>query len=296
MGEKKNVLKIGSKNLDSENWKVFHPMGKHMFTCSGRKARWYLSKKLAKKIGEYEIKLTFEPNGMGYEEDEEFGRAVRKTRCVVSGVRTKLQRHHIVPYCYRSHFPDKYKTKNHHDVVLINCERHLDYEMKATEYKDQLAREYGIKTISEYNRAYSQALNEFNREIRISLSKLNAIFSGYNRISLDRIYDNLKYVSETTGIDFNFLKNCSYIQLFKLSKILYDEYSNDLNKFKSRHSKYYDHGWHLVKKLDSDEKIEKFIKLWRKHFIDTMNPQFMPHGWSVDFRCKTSFSEKKILF
>ena len=38
------VLQIGSKNHNSENWKVYHPNGKHMFTCGEKKALWYLKK------------------------------------------------------------------------------------------------------------------------------------------------------------------------------------------------------------------------------------------------------------
>ena len=27
---------------------------------------------------------------------------------------------------------------------------------------------------------------------------------------------------------------------------------------------------------------EEFILMWRKHFIDSMNPQYLPTGWSID--------------
>lgn len=286
MRRHKHVLKLGSKNLDLENWKVYHPSGKHMFTCNGRKARWYLERDLAIEIDNKKIQLTFEPNGLGFADHEEFGRSIRKIQCVVSGVDYDLQRHHIVPYCYRSHFPNKFKSKNHHDVVLINHDIHLEYEFEAIKYKDLLAEKYGVKKISEYNKAYSQALSEFNRTKRIGISKLNAIFNGYGNISNDKINDNLKYISELTGLKFSFLKKCSYIQLFKLSKILNEEHYRELNNFKSRHSKYFDHGWHLVKKLDSDKKIEEFVKLWRKHFLKITNPQYMPNGWSLEFRCQ----------
>lgn len=49
----------------------------------------------------------------------------------------------------------------------------------------------------------------------------------------------------------------------------------------------FDHGYYVVQKLDTEEKIEEFVKLWRNHFINTMKPKFMPKGWSVDFRIKT---------
>ena len=48
----------------------------------------------------------------------------------------------------------------------------------------------------------------------------------------------------------------------------------------------YDHGYHVVSKLDDHEKIVEFVRMWRQHFVDTMKPQFMPLGWSIDFRVK----------
>ena len=138
--EKNNILQIGSKNLSSENWKVYHPSGRHMFTCGEKKAYWYLERNLAELTGERMIKLTFIPKGNGFEDDEEFGRSSRIVQCVVTGISEGLQRHHIVPYCYRTYFPEIYKSKNHHDVVLMNFEIHSEYEQKANAFKDEIAR------------------------------------------------------------------------------------------------------------------------------------------------------------
>lgn len=287
MSKKNNILKRGSKNFDMENWKVYHPNGRHMFTCGGKKARWYLDRDLAIEIGEYKIQFTFEPNGHGYDDDEEFGRSVREAKCVVSGVKYDLQRHHIIPYCYRTHFPAQYKTKNHHDVVLINHDLHSEYEIEANKYKDELAKKYGVKTIGEYNKAYSQILREFNRDKTIILGKVNTIFKGYGKIPREMILDNLKYISEGLGLDYNFTVELNYIQLMKLYLILQEEYSQEFYAYKQRHAQYYDHGWHLVQKLNTDRKIKEFVKLWRKHFMNTMNPQYMPEGWSINFRYKT---------
>ena len=81
---KTNTLKLGSKNLNSENWKVFHPNGKHMFTCGEKKVKWYLDRKLAVIIGIKSIELSFNPKGSGFEDNEVFGRSIRETKCVVS--------------------------------------------------------------------------------------------------------------------------------------------------------------------------------------------------------------------
>lgn len=284
--KKNNILKRGSKNLDLENWRVYHPNGKHMFTCSGKKARWYLNRDLAIQTDKYKIQLIFEPNGYGFADNEEFGKSIRKAICVVTGSEEDLQRHHIVPYCYRKYLPFEYKSKNHHDVVLMNHDIHSEYEIKASKYKDELANKYGVKTIEQYNKAYSYAIRDFNRDNGVLLGKLNIILKQHKKIPQKLIKENLKYVSEKLDIDMTFMLSINYIQLLKLYLILQKKYKSEYIQFKERHGKFYDHGWHLVQKLDTDDKIEEFIKLWRLHFINTMQPKYMPNGWSVNFRCK----------
>ena len=286
--EKNNILQIGSKNLSSENWKVYHPSGRHMFTCGEKKAHWYLERNLAKSIdGERSIELTFTPKGNGFEDDEEFGRSIRIVRCVVTGVSDNLQRHHIVPYCYRTYFPEEYKSKNHHDVVLMNFEIHSEYEQKANKFKDEIARIYNIKTIGELNAEYTLKLRELGKPNAIIMNTIHSLFKTYGRLSREGILEKLQYIAENTGIPFETINSYNYIQIYKLYLFLKDDHINELYQFKEANRKLYDHGYHVAQKLDTEEKIEDFVKLWRNHFIETMQPKFMPNGWSVDFRIKT---------
>jgi hypothetical protein len=286
--EKNNILQIGSKNLSSENWKVYHPSGRHMFTCGEKKAYWYLERNLAKLIdGERSIELTFIPKGNGFEDDEEFGRSIRIVRCVVTGVSDNLQRHHIVPYCYRTYFPEEYKSKNHHDVVLMNFEIHSEYEQKANKFKDEIARIYNIKTIGEFNSEYTLKLRELGKPNAIIMNTIHSLFKTYGRLSREGILEKLQFIAENTGIPFETINSYSYIQIYKLYLFLKDDHINELYQFKEANRKLYDHGYHVTQKLDTEEKIEDFVKLWRNHFIETMQPKFMPNGWSVDFRFKT---------
>ena len=286
--ENNNILQAGSKNLSTENWKVYHPSGRHMFTCGEKKAYWYLERNLAETVnGERGIKLTFEPKGNGFEDDEEFGRSSRIVQCVVTGISEGLQRHHIVPYCYRTYFPEKYKSKNHHDVVLINFEIHSEYEQKANEFKDEIAKIYNVKTIGELNAEYTLKLRELGKPNAMIMNTIHSLFKTYGRLSHEAILEKLKYIAENTGIPFETLKGYNYIQFYKLYLLLRDDHINELYQFKIDYRKLYDHGYHVAQKLDTEEKIEEFVKLWRNHFVDTMQPLFMPNGWSVDFRIKT---------
>lgn len=290
-----NILKAGSKNLNTENWKVFHPSGRHMFTCGEKKAYWYLERKLAKRIGNKKIKFTFDPKGNGFEDNEVFGRSPREPRCVVSGLTDDLQRHHIVPYCYRSFFPVKYKSKNHHDVVLIHHELHSEYEQYASKYKDEISRIYGVKTIEEYNGEYTAKLRETGKKNAILFNTILSLFKCYNKVSQDVIFEKLQYISEHTNLPIETLSTFTYVQFYKMYLYLKEEHRKEIELFKTERRLEYEHGYHVMQKLDSEEKIEEFVKLWRMHFIETMNPQFMPNGWSVDFRIKTKLSSKNNL-
>jgi len=288
--ERNNLLKLGGKNLNSENWKVHHPSGRHMFTCGEKKALWYLERNLAKKVGKRKIMLTFSPKGNGFEDNEEFGRSCREVKCVVSGADDGLQRHHIVPYCYRSYFPEIYKSKNHHDVVLIHHERHSEYELKANVFKDKIAQLYGVRTIDEYNVDYTRRLRDVGKPYAIIMNTIHSLFKTYGKISHEGVMEKLQRISELTEIPMEVVVKYSYVQLYKLYILLKVQYEKDIYEFKEEYRKLYDHGYHVVNKLDTEEKIEEFVKLWRNHFIETMQPQFMPVGWSVDFRIKTKIT------
>jgi hypothetical protein len=288
--ERNNILKVGSKNLNTENWKVYHPSGRHMFTCGEKKAEWYLERNLAVLLSDKEIIFTFDPKGMGFEDNEEFGRGIRETICVVSGVGEGLQRHHIVPYCYRSYFPEAYKSKNHHDVVLINHELHSEYEQVANQYKDEIANIFNVKTITELNMDYTAKLREIGKPTSMILNALHSIFRTYDKVSQKTFIDKLNFISQNSNITFDELCGLNYIQLYKLYLLLKEENESEITVFKEENRHLYDHGYHVVKLLDNEEKISNFVKLWRNHFIDTMQPQFMPNGWSVDFRIKTKIT------
>jgi len=285
--ERNNILKSGSKNLNTENWKVFNPEGRHMFTCGEKKAIWYLERNLANKIGSDEIQFTFDPRGNGFEDNETFGRNMREPICVVSGIRDGLQRHHIVPYCYRTYFPVRYKSKNHHDVVLINHIHHSDYEIEATKFKDEIARIYEVKTIAELNIEYTSILREMGKENGILLNMLHSLFRCYGKASREVTIDKLKTIAEKTNIPYETMVTYNFMQLYKIYQYLKEIHIAEGNKFKSENRMLFDHGYYVMQKLDTEEKIEEFVKLWRNHFIDTMQPKYMPDGWSIDFRIKT---------
>jgi len=276
------VLKIGSRKFDtSDNWKVFHPNGKHMFTTSKRKADWYLRKAGAKLIGENEIQLTKTPKGEGFHESEIFGLTPRVNQCVVCGEEDNLQRHHVVPYHYRKFMPLDYKSRNHHDVVLICRKHHEQYEEIAKEYKAQIAKVYNVKTIEQLNYEYITTVIDRLR-LKFKISKLlTTIIDDYNHIPTNKIEVIAKELSTLLRFD---VLNSTFDQLEKINKKLRKHIEKE--KTAVMHVNDYYHGNLVVKQFTKHEDFEIFVRGWRTHFVQTMNPQFLPLGWSIDFRCK----------
>ncbi len=42
------------------------------------------------------------------------------------------------------------------------------------------------------------------------------------------------------------------------------------------------HGEKVVANLVKEEKLRDFVKMWREHFLSTMNPKYLPKLWSSD--------------
>jgi len=285
--ENNNTLTLGSNQLNVENWNVYHPNGKHMFTCGENRANWYLKRNLAIIFDKNKIKLTFTPKGYGFSDNEMFGRTNREIKCVVSGKTEELQRHHIVPYCFRKHFPDKFKSKNHHDVVLINREIHNEYEKHADEFKNKIINDFKLKTIKTFNNEYTKKLKEETKDSFIILNNIQSILKRNVNMPNNLKINKLKLISNKIGIGFDFLVKLNYIQFLKLYLLIKKYHTEKIKNFKKRNKNKYDYGFHVINKLKTDSDIMNFIKKWRIHFLETMKPKYMPKGWSVDFRIKT---------
>merc|ERR1712126_169482 len=51
---------------------------------------------------------------------------------------------------------------------------------------------------------------------------------------------------------------------------------------------------YFMKEYGTDDGPLELEKLWRKHFLATMNPQFLPKRWSVDHKQEWKFTGLKI--
>lgn len=283
------VLIEGSRKLDmSHNWKVFHPNGKHMFTTSKKKADWYLNKNAAVIIDEFSIQLTYIPKGEGFADNEIFGLTPRINQCVVCGTTSNLTRHHVVPYHYRKFMPLDYKSRNHHDVVLVCRDHHEEYEQLAKPYKTKLATQYNVKTIEELNGQYiDEVVNRLRRKFKLS-KLLKTLLTQINDLPIRNVESICNEIKEMSKVDV------LNMDLETIEKI-HSKLAKSINRQKEEviNADDYFHGNLIVKQFKTHEDFEFFIKNWRRHFVETMKPKFLPLGWSINWKCSVFIKDAK---
>jgi hypothetical protein len=236
------------------NCEVLSPDGQLMFRCCKKKAMWYLDRNLGKKVVEapLTIQLTFIPKGVGHINDPYFLQKM-ENRCVVCGSVDDLTRHHIVPYCYRKFFPFDLKNHRSYDVMALCIPCHHNYEEHAVEFKQTLA----VK--------HSAPINvtgiKYNKDLAVAKGAAKAILENRDKIPQQRQEQLLECIK-------------SYLQKDPTDEDLKSLIDKDHQDF----SKCVHHGAIVIKQIQD---IELFVQEWRKHFIDKMNPQFLPSHWSI---------------
>lgn len=248
MGKFGNVIPKNRKIYG--NWRVMSPDGILMFRCDEKKAMWYVNRDLGEITQELEVKLKFKPNGLGNHQ-KNYGLNEMSNICVVCGTDEFLTRHHVVPYCYRKYFPLEIKSHNFHDVLSLCVDCHEDYEVKAREYKNELAISYNAPLNGDIF-----IDKDIIRAKRLASSLVN--FKQY--MPKDRITEIKNEIKRILGLK-KLHKN-------RVNKLLQEGVRNSNRT----------HGEIVVSKL---ENIDEFMFTWRKHFIDNNECKYLPKNWSV---------------
>lgn len=237
------------------NCQVLDPDGKYVCTVSDKKRSWYLNKGIAQPIPETDnILLTFYPKGYSNRGDESYNgflTAPMVNRCVVTGSTDadKLTKHHIVPYQFRKHMPDKYKSDNYHDVIMLHVEQHEVYERYSLKRIDKIYSDHGVLCNMDNIRRQRQL-----RKLKNAGDKLMGT----------------PYESD-------------YIKRLEKNGLTYDSLLLELTQMQSVVIKKPQH--ELVDKLLHYGMLDAFIRDWRRHFLKIMKPKYMPQGWSVENPC-----------
>ncbi len=261
---KDSVRFLAMKKPMYDNIEMYSPEGVMLCTISKKKAAWYIGKNLATwKTETQSIQLLFKPKGQP-SGDDNYHVSHKKNVCVVCGDSEKFMRHYVVPYCYRALFPSKYKTHMPHDIVILCPDCHVHSEKSTQERQKKI--ELSLRTMPgtdhphipdrELHRVKSAALALCNRREQIPPEKVKEheatvkMYFGLDQSS----WLSHELLIEATTMETS-IPNPTYIPGPELvvSSLAYDE-----------------------------ESIESFILDWREHFLHTMQPRFLPTGWSID--------------
>lgn len=233
------------------NCKVLSPDGILMFRCDKKKANWYIKRNLGDVITNdpLVVKLNFEPKGLG-NHNREWGLSEMPNQCVICGDKDFLTKHHVVPYSYRKYFPLEIKSHSFHDVLSVCVDCHERYERHADELKLELSLKY-------------------NAPINGEVEKRNNI--KYSKIASTLLRDDLNIPKERINELRSEIKSFFKIKRLTRSRLKSMASIKPIVIKKT-------HGEIVNEKIDN---LQTFVEMWREHFIDKMNPQFLPKNWSV---------------
>ncbi|GAB0096872.1 Exonuclease 3'-5' domain-containing protein 2 [Sergentomyia squamirostris] len=240
------------------------PDGELLCSMDIRKADWYVTKGLADVIKEdpYTLRLKFEPSGRATGNVGDFDKTIKVNQCVVCGKKESYIRKYVIPREYRKFFPIIMKSHMSHDVLLMCTPCHqksnrydlimrqkLSVECNAP--RENQAEGQKFLEDKQLRKVKSLALALKNRETlpeaRIKVLETNVLqfFPDWQSLSPERLDEILEMESLTPNPDFR----C--------------------------------HGEVVVEHYKNNSGLVNFEKMWRQHFVDTMNPQFLPEYWSL---------------
>jgi len=221
--------------------------------CSYQRAHWYVKKGLASVISEqpYGVLLNFDP-GVPVEDREIIYAVHKENICCVCGNSDigQLTRHHIVPFCFRKHFPPNYKSCLSHDVMPVCIDCHTAYHKHATVKIDDMFEHCPEIHVA---RARKRHLQKTLRICRAT--SLNTLPEGRQEELIRKLYSQWSTKLTVEEITDRCLKEKEIIK-------------NDAQIY--------------VEQLKMS--LDDFVRFWRLDFVETMSPGFLPKGWSLNHK------------
>ncbi len=234
-----------------------------MFRANRDKIEFYLSNKLAEWRDHCSIRLLFQPKGLGHSKSQkQFFMQERENRCSVCGSSELLSRHHIIPACYRKWFTDK-KNLNYHDIVPLCLDCHLQYEKHcAYKLKRRLAHKFKapINGLPMNGEHYLDCVTG-----RHMVCNARSLVRHRQKMPADRIK-----VLEDKLTDFlGHQPNQQELEVLAESR-----------KYNGRHLML-THGKKVISHIQDQQ--QQFSRIWRKHFMRSMRPEYLPDHWDINF-------------
>ncbi|XP_075980451.1 exonuclease 3'-5' domain-containing 2 isoform X2 [Anticarsia gemmatalis] len=243
------------------------PDGELLCTCDSKKALWYVEKELADVVKEdpLTVRLRFEPAGRSVGDVGRYYQLQKENKCVVCGGTNSYIRKNVVPREYRKYFPEIMKDHSSHDVVLLCCDCHQVSNMRDQAVRERLAalcsapfaahhssNKYTEDSACKRIRSAARALHYQSRKHELPEAR---------RKELEDII--LQYYPLHNEITVELLREACELQVI---------YEN---------AEYESHGMKVVEYFLEREGLLRLEEVWRQHFLDSMEPKYMPELWSI---------------
>lgn len=243
------------------------PDGEVLCTCDNKKAIWYVEKELADMISEdpLTVRLRFEPAGRSVGDVGRYYQLTKENKCVVCGADDSYIRKNVVPREYRKLFPEVMKEHSSHDVVLLCVACHQRSNILDQVVRERLARDCAAPQPS---RDYSAYVEDAGcRKIRKAARAL--------------LYQSRKHnLPESRRKELENIILQHYLQYDEITEELLEEAANIQVGFEN--TDYEPHGHKVVEYYLENKGLLKLEEMWRQHFLNSMNPKYMPELWSIN--------------
>ncbi|KAI8988628.1 hypothetical protein BDF20DRAFT_856852 [Mycotypha africana] len=258
-----------------------------LHTYDRKKAQWYLKRDLAKllenKNGGRAIQLLFDAKGNGHREGD-YMIEDRKNICVGCGGDQQLTLHHVVPEMYRQWMPLVIKSKSSRDLLLLCKHCHDAYEQKAIQLKKDCVKRFGIPLegegwiyLPEHRRAKKAANALIRSSDKIPLHRQKELTETIlNFWQKEKISESEKSDGNTKEEAWkNILQSCSeLVDHYKGPDFV--EHGKKAIQILTERTEYND------KNQEIWPDLEAFIKEWRQHFLDYLQPKYLSELWTIE--------------
>ena len=256
---KKSEIKVNNKqvNCDREgygNYCFQNQEGQNMFLANSKKVLWYLNRNLVDivSVDPPIVRFKFVPNGRT---DDEYYLSPKENQCVVCGSKEHFTKHHVVPYCFRKFMSEEIKGHTCHDVLMLCVDCHEEYEVYAAELKLELSVKHGVNLNTQ---------PKPNSHLVKLAKQANLLLVDDVKIPQSRKDQIRELISLHLG------RSVETADLIEIS-----------NNFRTLNGEENYYGLKVLEHWD----IQEFIEMWRNHFLNKMEPEFMPELWNVQKSC-----------
>ncbi|GFY67997.1 exonuclease 3'-5' domain-containing protein 2 [Trichonephila inaurata madagascariensis] len=250
-----------------DNCQLVAPDGELLCSCDKGKAEWYVYKGLGEKISDepFTVRLNFEPSGRP-KLDNVFYTMEKTNQCVVCGRTENFHRKLVVPSEYRRYFPNLMKKNLSHDVLLLCVQCHKKSNILDQEMRQNFAKLCDAPLGCQKNVKY-----KFNPKLSKVKSAAKALHISGGKMPECRQQELKKVI-------------CDYYCITSVTDDIINEARNletsELN------DAFVPHGLKVYQYFCENGGLIQFEKLWRQHFLDSMQPQYLPPMWSVEHNHK----------